>query len=405
MSAPAASSAHAATVEFRHVTKSYDLAALRRGAPGAVNDLSFAVPAGRICVLVGPSGCGKTTSLKMVNRLIEPTSGQILIDGTDAASRNVTELRREIGYVIQQVGLFPHQTIGENVATVPRLLGWPRQRRRERADELPALVGLDPATYRDRYPAQLSGGERQRVGVARALAADPPIMLMDEPFGAVDPIVRERLQNEFLRLQEQLAKTILFVTHDIDEAIKMGDLVAVMQAGGVLAQFGPPAGILANPASEFVARFVGADRGLKRLSLARVAELPRRTPVTARPGEAAGTARARILADPFPYLLLVDEADRPLGWVDQDDVGADGVLGVDDAIPMSPLLDRRTTLKDALSLLIEADVQAGIVVDNEGRTEGIVTAGMIMDWIREEGRAEGEPPATSDETAAAAARA
>src|SRR5688500_12567379 len=230
----------AATVEFRNVTKIYQQAATARDAPGAVNDLSLSVPAGKICVFVGPSGCGKTTSLKMVNRLIEPTSGQILLDGVDVTTRDLTELRRGIGYVIQQVGLFPHQTIGDNVATVPRLLGWPKARQRERADELLGLVGLDPARYRDRYPAQLSGGERQRVGVARALAADPPIMLMDEPFGAVDPIVRDRLQNEFLRLQESIAKTILFVTHDIDEAIKMGDLVAVFQTGGVLAQFGSP---------------------------------------------------------------------------------------------------------------------------------------------------------------------
>ena len=185
----------AATVEFDHVSKHYDRSALERGAAGAVNDLSLAVPAGRICVLVGPSGCGKTTSLKMVNRLIEPTRGRVLIDGHDAAARDLIELRRGIGYVIQQTGLFPHQTVGENVATVPRLLGWPASRRRERSEELLALVGLDPAAYRERYPAQLSGGERQRVGVARALAADPPIMLMDEPFGAVDPIVRERLQN------------------------------------------------------------------------------------------------------------------------------------------------------------------------------------------------------------------
>ena len=229
-------------------------------------------------------------------------------------------------------------------------------------------------------------------------------MLMDEPFGAVDPIVRERLQNEFLRLQEQLAKTILFVTHDIDEAIKMGDLVAVMQAGGVLAQFGQPAGILADPASDFVARFVGTDRGLKRLSLARVGDLPGRIPVTARAGDRSGPARARILADPFPYLLLVDDGDRPIGWVDQDDVDGDGVLGPEQAIPMSPLLNRRTTLKDALSLLLEADVQAGIVVNRGGRVEGIVTAGMILDWIREQGRPAADA-ATADEAAAAAARA
>ncbi len=285
------------------------------------------MPAGKICVLVGPSGCGKTTSLKMVNRLIEPTSGQILIDGADAAERDPTDLRRGIGYVIQQVGLFPHQTIAENVATVPRLLGWPVGRRRERADELLALVGLDPATYGPRYPGQLSGGERQRVGVARALAADPPIMLMDEPFGAVDPIVRERLQNEFLRLQAELAKTILFVTHDIDEAIKMGDLVAVMQAGGRLAQFGPPAEILAAPASDFVARFVGADRGPQAaLALVRVADLPRIRPVIARPGDDPAAVRAGLLADPFPYLLLLDGGERPIGWIDQDDLPTDGPL-------------------------------------------------------------------------------
>ncbi len=396
----------AATVEFDRVTKHYDRTARAKGAPGAVNDLSLAVPAGRICVLVGPSGCGKTTSLKMVNRLIEPTSGRILIDGDDAAGREVAELRRSIGYVIQQTGLFPHQTIGENVATVPRLLGWPAIRRRERAEELLALVGLDPAAYRDRYPAQLSGGERQRVGVARALAADPPIMLMDEPFGAVDPIVRERLQNEFLRLQEELAKTILFVTHDIDEAIKMGDLVAVMEAGGRLAQFGPPAEILARPASPFVAQFVGADRGLKRLSLARVGDLPIRPAITARAGEPAGPSRARMLADPFPYLLLVDAEGRPVGWLDQGAIPTDGVLGADRAIPMSPLFDRRTTLKDALSMLLDADVQAGILVDREGRAQGLVTAGMVADWFRaDSGRPLPPDVATSERSAAAAARA
>jgi osmoprotectant transport system ATP-binding protein len=374
---------HAATVEFDHVTKSYDPRALAQGAPGAVNDLSIAVPAGRICVLVGPSGCGKTTSLKMVNRLIDPTSGRILIDGVDAAGRDVTELRRSIGYVIQQVGLFPHQTIAENVATVPRLLGWSASRRRERADELLALVGLDPAVHGRRYPAELSGGERQRVGVARALAADPPIMLMDEPFGAVDPIVRERLQNEFLRLQETLAKTILFVTHDIDEAIKMGDLVAVMQDGGRLAQFGSPGEILAAPASDFVARFVGTDRGLKRLSLVRVNELQLARPVTARPGDDPGPLLDHLGDAPLPYLLLVDAADRPIGWVDPASVGPGRPLGVGDARASSPLLDRRTTLKDALSLLLDADVQAGLVVDRAGRLLGVVTVADVADRLRD----------------------
>ncbi len=314
----------AAVVEFEHVTKRYDAPATRKDGttvptPGAVNDLSLTVPAGKICVLVGPSGCGKTTSLKMVNRLIEPTSGRILIDGVDAATRDVTELRRSIGYVIQQVGLFPHQTIGENVATVPRLQGWTRERQRSRGDELLALVGLDPTKYRDRYPSQLSGGERQRVGVARALAVDPPIMLMDEPFGAVDPIVRDRLQNEFLRLQEELAKTILFVTHDIDEAIKMGDLVAVFQSGGVLAQFGAPTDILATPASEFVARFVGADRGLKRLALSRVGDLELEHPAIGAVGDDAADARRRAHDAPFAYLLLVDDGRAPIGWIPEGD--------------------------------------------------------------------------------------
>jgi osmoprotectant transport system ATP-binding protein len=380
MSGAEPSSRRAATVAFDHVTKRYPGTDARN--PGAVEDLSLEVPAGKICVLVGPSGCGKTTSLKMVNRLIEPTSGRILIDGADAARRDVTELRRSIGYVIQQVGLFPHQTIGENVATVPRLLGWPEVRRRERSEELLGLVGLDPATYRDRYPAQLSGGERQRVGVARALAADPPLMLMDEPFGAVDPIVRERLQNEFLRLQADLAKTILFVTHDIDEAIKIGDLVAVMEVGGRLAQFGTPEEILANPASDFVARFVGADRGLKRLALSRVESLELRPAITARPGDDAADARRRTLADPFEYLLLVDAENHPIGWVPGRSIPTSGVLDESMTTSMSPLLDRRTTLKDALGMLIDAEVQVGIVVDRHGALRGLVTAEMIIERMR-----------------------
>jgi osmoprotectant transport system ATP-binding protein len=371
----------AATVEFEHVTKVYG-AASQPGAAGAVNDLSLTVPAGKICVLVGPSGFGKTTTLKMVNRLIEPTSGRILLDGVDAATRDATELRRGIGYVIQQTGLFPHQTIGDNVATVPRLLGWPRRRQQDRTRELLALVGLDPATYAGRYPAQLSGGERQRVGVARALAADPPIMLMDEPFGAVDPIVRERLQNEFLRIQEQLARTILFVTHDVDEAIKMGDVVAVFRAGGVVEQFGPPAEILAAPASTFVARFVGADRGLKRLSLMRVNDIPLQPAVTAHVGDDAGDARRRVRLDPFQYLLLLDADDHPLGWIDQDHVPPSGTLGEELVDSTSPLLDRRTTLKDALSMLLDDAVQAGVVVDRRGALRGLVTIDAVMTMMR-----------------------
>jgi osmoprotectant transport system ATP-binding protein len=376
----------ASTVEFDHVTKSYATRATGPGVPGAVNDLSLSIPAGRICVLVGPSGCGKTTSLKMVNRLVEPTSGRILLDGMDVAARDLTELRRGIGYVIQHTGLFPHQTVLENVGTVPRLLGWSTARQHERASELLAMVGLEPGAYAGRYPAQLSGGERQRVGVARALAADPPVMLMDEPFGAVDPIVRERLQNEFLRLQEQLAKTILFVTHDIDEAIKMGDLVAVFETGGVVAQVGSPADILARPASEFVARFVGADRGLKRLALHRIGDMPITPVITGRVGDSGTALRRLAAADPWPYILVTDADHRPLGWLPRERIPPDAIVadGLDGA---SPLMDRRTTLKDALSMLLDADVQAGLVVDRNGAVLGMVQVPDVIAWSRGQGLA------------------
>ncbi len=376
--------ASAATIEFERVSKRYDAATVGSGTRGAVDDLSLIVPAGRICVLVGPSGCGKTTTLKMVNRLIEPSAGRILIDGVDISGQDVTELRRGIGYVIQQVGLFPHQSIAENVSTVPRLLGWDKKRQRERAEELLSVVGLEPGTYGERYPSQLSGGERQRVGVARALAADPPVMLMDEPFGAVDPIVRERLQNQFLRLQEDLAKTILFVTHDIDEAIKMGDLVVVMQLGGKIAQVGAPAELLAEPASDYVARFVGADRGLKRLSLYRVADIELDQAPLARVGERTTALRERARAVDLDFVLLVDDADRPIGWVELADLQGDGAVQADDADPTSPLLDRRTTLKDATSRLLDEEVRNGVVVNRDGRVEGLLTLRAIMDWMQDD---------------------
>jgi osmoprotectant transport system ATP-binding protein len=255
-------------IEFRQVSKTYS------GSENpVVTDLSFEVLEGEICVLVGPSGCGKTTTMRMVNRLIEITEGEILIDGEPNTAMSGTQLRRKIGYAIQQIGLFPHRTIAGNIGTVPHLLGWDKGRIRNRVDELLELVGLSPGEYRDRYPAELSGGQQQRVGVARALAADPPIMLMDEPFGAVDPITRERLQDEFLRIQEDIKKTIVFVTHDIDEAIKMGNKIAILKQGGILAQYDVPENILSRPASEFVSSFVGADRVLKRLSLTRVGEM------------------------------------------------------------------------------------------------------------------------------------
>src|SRR4051812_45926298 len=305
--------AEAASLEFREATKRY---------PGAekpaVDALSLEVPAGEICVLVGPSGCGKTTAMRMVNRMIEISDGDILVGGESVRSKAPAQLRREIGYVIQQIGLFPHKTIGDNIATVPELLGWNKKRIRARVEELLELIGLT-GDYRDRYPAQLSGGQRQRVGVARALAADPPLMLMDEPFGAIDPINRGRLQDEFLRLQAEVRKTVVFVTHDIDEAIKIGDQVAILRQGGKLAQYAPPAEILSRPADDFVAQFVGADRSLKRLSLTPLGELalspPNGAALRLPASMSTRDALSAMLAADGAEALVVDADDRELGTV------------------------------------------------------------------------------------------
>ena len=282
----------------------------------AIQSLSFEVPAGDICVLVGPSGCGKTTAMRMVNRMVSITSGDILLDGRSVMDRKPHELRREIGYAIQQIGLFPHETVADNIATVPKLLGWPKERIRSRVAELLDMVGL-PQEMAGRYPAQLSGGQRQRIGVARALASDPSIMLMDEPFGAIDPITRDRLQNEFLRLQGELRKTVVFVTHDIDEAIKMGDRIAIMRQGGKLAQYAPPAELLMSPANSFVEDFVGADRALKRLALQRVRDVDLWKAPRVRPGDASASARAQVGESDLPYPLLIDADGKPLGWLSE----------------------------------------------------------------------------------------
>jgi osmoprotectant transport system ATP-binding protein len=306
--------AQAAELELRHVSKRY---------PGerepAIHSLSFVVPAGEVCVLVGPSGSGKTTSMRLINRMIPLSSGDILLGGRSVLDRDPRELRREIGYVIQQVGLFPHETVAENIATVPRLLGWRKERIRARVQELLALIGLDDEEIGRRYPAQLSGGQRQRVGVARALAADPPLMLMDEPFGAIDPINRSKLQDEFLALQAKVRKTVVFVTHDIDEAIKMGDRIAILREGGVLAQYDTPKEILAHPADDFVAQFVGADRGIKRLSLTTLSELELLSPdgrSTARQLPETATVKdalAVLLTSHGEPLAVLDGEDRVAG--------------------------------------------------------------------------------------------
>ncbi len=306
---PAAEASGTPMIALRGVSKTYPDGTV------AVHELDLDVPRGSIVTLVGPSGCGKSTTLKMVNRLIEPSGGQILIDGTDVTHADPVELRRGIGYVIQQVGLLPHQTIAANVATVPSLLGWSRDKATQRSRELLDLVGLDPATYADRYPSQLSGGQRQRVGVARALAADPPVLLMDEPFGAVDPVVRGRLQEEFLRLQRDLGKTVMLVTHDIDEATRMGDRVAVFAEGGRLAQYADPATLLARPDGDFVASFVGGDRGLRRLAVTRIDPALLEPADDVRQGDLAGTLPAdSTLADVMALLLAADK--QVVGIVD-----------------------------------------------------------------------------------------
>jgi osmoprotectant transport system ATP-binding protein len=383
----------AATLEFRHVAKRY---------PGqdkpAIEDLSFTVDAGEICVLVGPSGCGKTTAMRLVNRMIEISQGEVLIDGRSVHDRSVNELRRDIGYAIQDIGLFPHRTVADNIATLPRVLGWDKQRIRARIDELLELVGL-PLEVRDRYPAQLSGGQQQRVGVARALSTDPPLLLMDEPFGAVDPIARERLQNEFLRLQARLRKTIVFVTHDIDEALKMGDKVAVMQVGGRLAQYAAPAVLLAEPANDFVASFVGADRGLKRLSLQRVRDIELWSTVNATEGDDAAEIRGRLGGADVPWALLVDADNKPVGWIEPDKL-REGKVTRQLVSPDPPVIvERDDVLRDALSDLLSAESHYGVVVDPYGHVENALSIDAISHAINSD---PSKVPSTAEMLAASA---
>jgi osmoprotectant transport system ATP-binding protein len=378
----------ASSVRYEGATKRYPGA-----AEPAVDRLTLEVPAGEICVLVGPSGCGKTTAMRMVNRTVEITEGDVLIGERSVRDREPAQLRREIGYVIQQIGLFPHRTISENIGAVPQLLGWKKDRVRARSAELLELIGLDPELG-DRYPAQLSGGQQQRVGVARALAADPLVMLMDEPFGAIDPINRERLQNEFLRLQAEIRKTVLFVTHDIDEAIKMGDRIAVMREGGRVEQYATPAELLMAPANEFVEDFVGADRALKRLALMRVGDIDLWEAPLAHVGQASAEVRAK-LASPdveVPYALLVDSERRPLGWLTERDLAADVVPRQADS-PLGPVLERDDVMRDALADLLQGESQYAPVVDHRGRIAGVLSVEIISEFLA-------SPEAKSDEHSA-----
>ncbi|MFI9410860.1 ABC transporter ATP-binding protein [Nocardia gamkensis] len=343
----------------------------------AVDSVSLTIPAGEIVVLVGPSGCGKTTTMRMINRLIEPTSGTITIDGRDAATIQPDRLRRGIGYSIQQAGLFPHLTVAKNVATVPGLIGWDRRRIAARVDEMLELVGLDPDTFRDRYPRRLSGGQQQRVGVARALAADPPVLLMDEPFGAVDPITRGSLQNELLRLQGELGKTIVFVTHDFTEAVKLGDRIAVLGDKSRILQYDTPAAILADPADETVAGFVGADASLKQLTLTRVGDVELGDCPTATEEDPAGTLRAALADRDRPWALVLDGQGRPLRWVSAEHLAhADSLRGLGSPVPET--LSLKSTLQDALEALLTHQNATAVVTGPRGEYVGLITIDTLI---------------------------
>ncbi len=363
-----------AMIRLEHVSKTFP-----GSTEAAVSDLSFEIPEGEIVVLVGPSGCGKTTTLKMINRLIEPTSGAIWVAGINAVETEPHVLRRQIGYVIQQTGLFPHRTIAQNIATVPVLLGWERDRIDRRVAELIELVGLEPE-MKERYPSELSGGQQQRVGVARSLAADPPVLLMDEPFGAVDPIVRARLQEELLSLQARVRKTIVFVTHDIDEAITLGDRVAILNVGGVLEQLGPPEDILREPANDFVAEFLGSDRGLKRLSLIPIHAVDLDPGPVVAPGSSIETARtvaARYQVD----WIGIGAQDRLLGWLPVAELGGhDRVPGGGDLRRFRTRLSTGATLKEALDAIVSSRTRVAAVFDGD-RYLGMLTAERINEEI------------------------
>ncbi|WP_406341180.1 ABC transporter ATP-binding protein [Streptomyces sp. NBC_00648] len=363
-------------IRFERVSKVYP------DGTSAVDGLSFEVDEGELVTLVGPSGCGKTTTMMMVNRLIEPTSGRILVDGEDIASVDPVKLRRRIGYVIQQVGLFPHRTVLDNTATVPALVGWKRAKARARAAELLDLVGLDPKTFGSRYPAQLSGGQRQRVGVARALAADPPVLLMDEPFGAVDPVVRERLQNEFLSLQATVRKTVLLVTHDIEEAVRMGDRMAVYGEGRI-EQFDTPAAVLGAPATPYVAQFVGADRGLKRLSVTTIEEADLEQPPLARLDEPADTAAAHLREAGARWAVVLDASGELHGWVSTDELSLAGTPATvaDLARRMDAWVPVGAPLKQAFSEMLQYDAGWVAVLDGT-HFAGVLTPAKLHEALR-----------------------
>lgn len=351
-------------IQLEHVTKVY---------PGvetpAVKDLNLEVNPGEILVLVGPSGCGKSTTLRLINRMIEPSSGRIIYEGEDVTKGDPNELRRRMGYVIQQIGLFPHRTIAENIATVPRLLKWPKDKINARVDELLEVVSMDPSIYRDRYPSELSGGQAQRVGVARALGADPDVLLMDEPFGAIDPITRDRLQNEFLRLQEELKKTIVFVTHDVDEAVKMGDRIAILRDQSEIAQLDTPEHILTDPADEFVENFLGSGAILKTLTLRRVKDIELSPLVTLKEPFQRDQALAMMNEANTSVAVLLDGNNHPTRWIDERALNRSSGLEKSGR-PISVQLQPEDTLQDALSAMLTSAAGMAVVVDARGNYLG-----------------------------------
>ncbi|MCU4183069.1 betaine/proline/choline family ABC transporter ATP-binding protein [Acidiferrimicrobium sp. IK] len=362
-------------IRLEAVTKRYDDGTV------AVDNLDLDVAAGELCCLVGPSGSGKTTTMRMINRLIEPTSGRIFLDGEDVTHSDPVQLRRRMGYVIQQVGLFPHLTIADNVGTVPRLLGWDRSRIKARTSELLELVGLDPDRFAKRYPSELSGGQRQRAGVARALAADPPVLLMDEPFGAIDPITRDRLQGEFHRLQQELGKTVVFVTHDIEEAVRLGTRIAVLADGGRLEQYDTPAQILGSPATPFVAEFVGADRGLKRLTVTSIDTADLDRPPLVGPDDTMAAARLLLADARLPWAVVIDGNGALRGWIGEKDLYGDGLVG-DRTHRMEAWVPADATLKQAFAEMLQHDAGWVAVLDQDGTYVGVLTPDLLHAALR-----------------------
>jgi osmoprotectant transport system ATP-binding protein len=360
------------------VSKQYD----PKAAP-AVDDITLEIAAGEIVMLVGPSGCGKTTTMKMINRLIEPTSGRIFIGDDDVTHRNADELRRHIGYVIQGAGLFPHLTVGDNIAIVPRLLKWDRKRTASRIDELLELVNLEPGQYRDRYPRELSGGQQQRIGVARALAADPSVLLMDEPFGAVDPITRQRLQDELLRLQDELRKTIVFVTHDFDEAVKLGDKIAILQQGSRIVQYDTPEEILANPADDFVRGFVGHGAALKQLTLTRVRDVELNEAAVARVGGDPAEAVRKAQAIHREHVIVLDDQDRPQRWLSLDELANGNALAHVPRDENLEVVSLASTLNDALDSMLTSSHGVVVVTGRRNVYQGVIRVETIMDAMSE----------------------